>query len=127
MEKKNSYEGRLCITCGKLLPLSQRGEECEDCQEHRLFIQVRDYIRHNDVSEAKVAEKFGISTRKIQKWIDEDKIQITGVDCDQNVKGRCARCGELLKFGNYCATCLRMMKREERTSAQMDLQNLKLL
>jgi uncharacterized metal-binding protein YceD (DUF177 family) len=108
------------------MPLSQQGEECAECQDHRLFIQVRDYIRTNDVSETKLAEKFGISQRKIQKWIREDKIQVAGGNCEQSVYGHCARCGDPLEFGNYCATCLRLIKREKQNASQADWNNLKM-
>lgn len=123
MEDREPFGGRKCSVCGRRIPISCAGEECTACEENRLFEEVKDYIRKNDVTEFKLAEKFGLSQRKIQKWITEGLIQFSGEDITKRIKGHCARCGDPLDFGNYCPSCLRMIRRQKSAVGQMDFEN----
>ena len=87
MEDNEMFGGRTCPRCGRRLPLSFKGDVCAVCEEERLFEEVRDYIRTNEVTEFKLAEKFGLTQRKIQKWINEGLIQFSGSDPTKRIKG----------------------------------------
>lgn len=124
MEANEKLGGRQCPVCGRRIPLSYKEEVCAACEENRLFEEVKDYIRKNDVTEFKLAEKFGLSQRKIQKWINEGVIQFSGSDPTKRIKGHCARCGDPLDFGAYCPSCLRMVRRQKMSAGEMDYQNV---
>lgn len=124
MQDNETLGGRQCPVCGRRLPLSYKGEVCAVCEEDRLFEKVRDYIRTHVVTEFKLAEKFGLSQRKIQKWINEGLIQFSGSDPTKRIKGHCARCGDPLDFGAYCPSCLRMIRRQKNTAGQTDFDNV---
>jgi hypothetical protein len=125
MEIVKGYKGKACQICGKRLPGSYEGDECSECRERKLFFEVRDFIWNNEVSEVQLAQAFDIPQRKIRQWINEGKIQLGGGNCGQSVYGHCARCGEPLDYGNYCPTCLRLIKREKQTASYIDLTNLR--
>lgn len=127
MEDREPFGGRRCSDCGRRIPISNIAEVCTACEERHLFEEVKDYIRKNDVTEFKLAEKFGLSQRKIQKWMNEGLIQFSGSDPTTRIKGHCARCGDPLDFGAYCPSCLRMVRREKISAAEMDFQNVKKL
>lgn len=124
MEDNEMFGGRTCPRCGRRLPLSFKGDVCAVCEEERLFEEVRDYIRTNEVTEFKLAEKFGLTQRKIQKWINEGLIQFSGSDPTKRIKGHCARCGDPLDFGSYCPSCMRMIRRQQTSGGQTDVQNV---
>ena len=70
-----SHQTKNCQRCGKILPLNYEEQYCKKCAEEVLFIQVREFIRDNDVTEMEVAEYFNISKSKIKEWIREGRIQ----------------------------------------------------
>ncbi len=70
-----SHQRKNCARCGKILPESYEKDFCRKCEEEELFIQVREYIRDNDVTEMEVAEYFNIPKQKIKEWIREGRIQ----------------------------------------------------
>ena len=124
MEDLEPFGGRKCQVCGRRIPISYTGEVCTACEEKRLFEEVKDYIRKNDVTEFKLAEKFGLSQRKIQKWMNEGLIQFAGSNPAERIKGHCARCGDPLDFGTYCASCMRMVRRERMSASTTDVRNV---
>jgi len=67
--------GRVCARCGIRIPLSCSYEYCRDCLKLKLFPEVRDYIRHNDVNELEVADNFGIDRTIIHDWIEEGRLE----------------------------------------------------
>ena len=118
MEDREPFGGRRCTDCGRRIAISYKGEVCTACEERRQFEEIKDYIRKNDVTEFKLAEKFGLSQRKIQKWMNEGLIQFSGSDPTTRIKGHCARCGDPLDFGTYCPSCLRMVSREKMSASE---------
>ena len=73
-----------------------------------MFIEVKDYIRANDVKENDVAEHFGIPVSKVRRWIKEGRIQYKGEN-SKTVSGvHCQICGKSMEFGTLCAECRKL-------------------
>ncbi len=107
-EEKGAYN--YCKTCGRILAPTYEGEYCPACEENRLFDEVRDFIRKNDVTEVQVAEYFGISQKKVKSWIKDGRIEYKDDgDIRSLVSLRCERCGAPVSFGTLCSRCLKLM------------------
>ncbi|MCR4955268.1 MAG: hypothetical protein K6A30_01100 [Lachnospiraceae bacterium] len=112
-DKKNQgfFENyRYCKDCMKLLPSEYEFDLCPTCIEQRLFREVRDYIRANDVTEYDVADKFQIPVRRVKAWIREGRIEYQKTEDKKIVGSRCARCGEPIMIGDFCPRCIKYMQ-----------------
>ena len=124
MKLNHSIVHKMCSVCGRRMPSSFQGDICEACNENRLFEEVRDYIRTHSVTEAKLAEIFDISPRKIHQWISDGSIQFNGLNSPKRIKGHCMRCGDPLDYGAYCSSCLRLIHRHKTSDANTDISNI---
>ena len=93
-----------------MLPEGYEFEYCPQCIEQRLFREVRDYIRKNNVNEYEVADEFQIPVRRVKAWIREGRIQYQETNDKITIGFHCARCGEPITIGTFCSSCLRFMK-----------------
>lgn len=99
-----------CEFCNRPLPIKYEFDLCPRCQENKLFEDVREYIRGNDVNEFEVATHFGISVRKVRDWIREGRIEYKAKDEEtQKILAnlRCEICGAPVQFGVLCTKCSR--------------------
>lgn len=117
MESNRGFFDRYtyCKDCRRLLPEDYEYVLCPMCIEQRLFREVRDYIRKNDVTEYDVAEEFQLPVRRVKAWIREGRIQYKQ-DVNKDVIGsKCARCGELIVYGTFCPACTRALQQPKGT------------
>lgn len=100
---------KACENCKRPLPRDYKEALCPACIEARLFYDVRDYIRENDVNEYQVADHFNISIRQVKAWIREGRIEYK-TDNSASIAGlHCQRCGAAVSFGALCPKCLKIL------------------
>ena len=120
-------DGKYCKMCGRTLPTMSDKEYCPSCEENKLFDEVREFIRANDVTEHQVAEHFGISQKKVKNWIKEGRIEYKDKgDMRGLVSIRCARCGAPVTFGTLCSKCLKLMNSAKYEYAGSEMENQKM-
>jgi RNA polymerase subunit RPABC4/transcription elongation factor Spt4 len=102
---------RTCSICGKLLEEEHEKEICQGCEETELFLEVKDYIRDNDVNLQMVAEKFHIPKAKVRDWLQNGRIQYKEPPQKKRIGSSCHRCGRDISEGEYCWTCETIMCR----------------
>ena len=66
---------KYCEECKRPLPLTYKENLCPSCIEQKLFREVKEYIRENDVNEYDVAQHFHIPHMQVKKWIREGRIE----------------------------------------------------
>lgn len=100
----NNY--KYCEECKKPLPLTYMATLCPSCIEQKLFREVKEYIRANDVTEYDVAEHFNIPRHRVKQWIREGRIEYKD-DHLNMISMYCTKCGAPITFGTLCSKCLR--------------------
>ncbi len=106
---------KYCEDCHQMLPAEYEFDVCPRCTEERLFREVRDFIRKNEVTEYDVAEEFGLPVKRVKSWIREGRIQYQQDGAMQSLGNHCARCGEVVVSGEFCPKCLEYMRRPKGT------------
>lgn len=66
---------KICSCCKKAMPRSQQGDLCPECEDRRLYSQVKEFILHNNVTEMEVAEHFNLPLQKVKRWIRDGYIE----------------------------------------------------
>ena len=88
-------------------------KQCDICKRPlpaKLFHQVKDYIRNNDVNEYQVAAHFHIPLHRVKVWIREGRIEYKTSPNDNTINGlHCQRCGAPVNFGALCPKCLKQV------------------
>lgn len=118
MEHKKLFdEYKYCEICNVPMPLTYEDSVCPGCVEERLFREVKEYIRANDVTEYDVAYEFHIPVRKIKKWIQEGRIEYKEDITQKNIMGstHCKICGKKISFGTVCPNCLKQSAASSQT------------
>ena len=109
-----------CPQCGRMLSADvPRGELCEACKEMKLFDEVREYIRKNDVNEFEVAIHFGIPRLKVKRWIKEGRIEYKEEGTRFLAAGHCEVCGNPIAFGTLCTRCKRKLDDQKKQGFAM--------
>lgn len=111
--KPNSYLNddvdvyKTCEFCNAPLPKNSTETLCMNCYDRVLFLEVKEFIRENDVNEFQVAEHFGLPLRVIKNWINEGRIQYKEDASGQHIiaNSRCVVCGAPVTFGTRCSKC----------------------
>ena len=78
------------------------------------FREVKMYIRENDVTEHDVAEHFDLPLRRVKQWIRDGRIEYKQEDTSRVLAKHCARCGEIVAFGELCTTCKHILTKQEK-------------
>ena len=99
---------------------------CPSCIEQKLFREVKEYIRENDVNEYDVAQHFHIPHMQVKKWIREGRIEYKD-DHLNTITMHCTRCGAPISFGTLCAKCMRQKDVSGHSSAREDVSDLSLI
>lgn len=109
MEHKKLFdEYKYCEICNVPMPLTYENSVCPGCVEEKLFRDVKEYIRSNDVTEYDVAYEFHIPIRKVKKWIQEGRIEYKEDITQKNIMDvHCKICGKPISFGTICSSCLK--------------------
>lgn len=104
---------KYCQFCNAPIPRHSEETYCPKCRDRVLFMEVRDFIRANDVNEFQVADHFGIPLRIVKEWIREGRIEYKDDGTGKHivVDNNCSRCGAPVKFGTLCSKCLKLMNR----------------
>ncbi len=105
---------KYCKICKRLLPQDYGFEMCPPCIESELFREVKMYIRENDVTEHDVAEHFDLPLRRVKQWIRDGRIEYKQEDTSRVLAKHCARCGEIVAFGELCTTCKHILTKQEK-------------
>lgn len=109
---------KTCEFCGRELPENYKENLCPNCIEHKLFQDVKEYIRANDVNEFDVATHFHIPLSRVKQWIREGRIEYKENSIQPVIKNlHCQKCGAPINFGVYCTKCLKKMNTKEITYA----------
>lgn len=108
--EKGLFENyRQCELCGRRLSLNYKGDCCPACQNLKLFHDVRDYIRSNNVNEYEVASHFKIPLKKVKEWIREGRIEYRKDNMISTIDSmHCQNCGIPITFGTLCRKCLKL-------------------
>ena len=69
------FQKRVCKTCGKRIPMSNTRDICNDCLKVKIFPQIRDFVRENDVSAFELAEMFDIDLEIVEDWLREGRLE----------------------------------------------------
>lgn len=100
-----------CEFCKRPLPLEYKDSFCPACKETKLFMDVKDFIRKNDVDEYQVSAHFNIPVKQVKSWIREGRIEYKEKGTSASIAGiRCQHCGAPVSFGTVCSKCLKLMK-----------------
>lgn len=119
MERKKLFdEYKYCEICGVPMPLTYENSVCPGCMEEKLFRDVKEYIRANDVTEYDVAYEFHIPVRKVKKWIQEGRIEYKEDIGKKNIMHvHCKVCGKPISFGTICPSCLKQSSAPSHNSS----------
>lgn len=97
-----------CESCRRPLPNEYLDDLCPRCIEIKLFHDVKDFIRENDVNEYEVADHFNIPLRQVKEWIREGRIEYKETVSTNSIAGlHCQNCGAPVAFGTLCPKCLK--------------------
>lgn len=113
-DTKNTIDYKYCEYCGAPMHRNSVERYCAQCRERVLFLQVKDYIRANDVNEFQVAAHFGIPLRTVKGWIKEGRIEYKETaNGERSINNHlsCERCGAPVTFGTLCPKCLKLMNK----------------
>ena len=100
---------KYCEECKRPLPLTYKENLCPSCIEQKLFREVKEYIRENDVNEYDVAQHFHIPHMQVKKWIREGRIEYKD-DHLNTITMHCTRCGAPISSELYAPNaCARRM------------------
>ena len=64
-----------CEFCNRPRPNDYEGTLCPRCKDHKLFHDVKEFIRANQVNEYEVADHFKIPLKQVKEWIREGRIE----------------------------------------------------
>ena len=95
-----------CELCGRALPANHQKLLCQVCLDQQLFMDVKEYIRENDVNEYDVAQEFDIPLSRVKQWIREGRIEYKDKRLN-SIRMHCLKCGAPITFGSLCSKCLR--------------------
>lgn len=107
MEQQGLFDNyKYCEFCKRPLPLDYADSLCPACKETKLFHQVKEYIRANDVTEYDVALHFHLPLHQVKQWIREGRIEYKE-DHLNMITTHCIKCGAPISFGQLCPKCLK--------------------
>lgn len=99
-----------CEFCNRPLPAHYEQKLCPKCLDTKLFRDVKEFIRSNNVNEYEVAEHFSIPLKQVKGWIREGRIEYQDADSAKNITSvTCQRCGAPVSFGTLCPKCLKLL------------------
>lgn len=118
---------RYCKMCAKLLAPDYEREYCPACEENKLFDEVREYIRNNEVTEHQVADHFRIPQKLVKNWIKEGRIEYKeSAEAKELVMLHCEQCGTPLTFGTLCRKCRKMAENAKYEYVGNDIEDIRM-
>ncbi|MGI6778705.1 MAG: flagellar protein [Acetivibrionales bacterium] len=95
-----------CSICGKLSEAYGFSSTCPDCfqKDMQTFDRIRQYLYENPHAHMfEVATNLQITISTIKRYLREGRLEIVE---ENNLFLRCIICGESIKAGYYCESCL---------------------
>lgn len=95
---------RNCPSCGKMFTYvgSRICSECIKGLDDKLK-EVKDYLEENaNAPLMQIATDVGVSTKQLQRWIKEERLQIVNRD---GMDLLCEKCGRKIESGRFCKDC----------------------
>lgn len=118
MQARSLFENySTCELCGRALPTNHKKVLCQSCLDAQLFMDVKEYIRANDVNEYDVAQEFDIPLSRVKQWIREGRIEYKDKRLN-SIKMHCLSCGAPITFGSLCSKCLRQQNTKGHSKIQ---------
>ena len=105
-----------CTRCGKIFVKTDRSI-CNDCikEEEAKFDEVRAFLKeYPDSTLQEVSEACDISPKRIMKYVQDGKIEIT-----PGMTGihKCAKCGTSITIGRFCEKCIAKLSNKVKSIA----------
>jgi len=100
-----ALNAQACKRCGKLFNYVTGDKLCPICREEmeKKFQEVKQYINENKgASMTEVAEACDVQSTWIQKWLREERLQLTE---DSAISLGCESCGAPIRSGRLCNEC----------------------
>ena len=94
-----------CMRCKRLFNYLAGPKLCEACKKavEEDFQKVKQYIQDNPRASLKqISEDNAVSTKQIQQWIREERLEFSK---DSPIQLLCESCGDPIITGRYCAKC----------------------
>ncbi len=95
-----------CRRCSQIYESTVLGSVyCRNCHaiEEEKYQMVRELVKANPgIGIGRVAQETGLSTRKIIKYVKEERLEFVGASAAYLI---CEDCGCKIKTGRYCAKC----------------------
>lgn len=94
-----------CKRCGRLFNYFSGDKLCPICKEEmeEKFQEVKKYIQeHKNCSMTKVAEECDVQATWIQKWLREERLELTEGSA---ITLGCESCGKAIRSGRLCPEC----------------------
>lgn len=116
-----------CEFCGRPLPNDYEDVLCPRCKDNKLFHDVKEFIRANQVNEYEVADHFAIPLKQVKAWIREGRIEYNTTSESRTISGmHCQHCGAPVTFGSLCPKCLKLLNGGRGTAAANNTANSKM-
>lgn len=96
---------RNCARCGKMFNYVTGPAICDLCKKaiEDDFQKVKAYIEENPRASLKqIAEDNEVTTKQIQQWIREERLEFSK---DSPLQLLCEKCGDPITTGRFCAKC----------------------
>ncbi len=94
-----------CLRCKRLFNYLAGPKICEACKKalEEDFQRVKQYITDNPTASLKaIAEDNNVTTKQIQQWIREERLEFSK---NSPIQLLCESCGDPITTGRFCAKC----------------------
>ena len=95
---------RNCPKCGAIFTFS--GERlCDNCRKliEEKLSDVKAYLEENpNAPMLQIAKDVGVSTKQLQRWIKEERLQVVN---HEGTDFFCEKCGRKIDGGRFCKEC----------------------
>ena len=105
-----ALNAQACKRCGKLFNYFSGDKLCPNCRDEMeaKFQEVRKFIsEHKGVSMAEVSEQCDVQATWIQKWLREERLELTEGSA---ITLDCESCGAPIRSGRLCNRCADQFK-----------------
>ncbi len=113
-----------CRRCGQVYDTTVLGSVyCYSCHaiEEEKYQMVRELVKANPgIGIGRVSQETGLSTRKIIKYVKEERLEFVGASAAYI---NCEDCGAKIKTGRYCPKCRPKHVKPDTTSYYVAPQN----
>ncbi|WP_139491155.1 TIGR03826 family flagellar region protein [Brevibacillus dissolubilis] len=110
-----------CVRCDVLFVRGVR-DVCPKCYQEieKEYEKVAQFLRKRENRGStihQVSDATGVSVKQITRFIKDGRISVAGTP---NLGYPCEQCGEPIRTGNMCESCMRSLKREINQQLDVD-------